>query len=94
MPFGQRLGPDGFVGGHVVLDDGAQYGQLAIIEQRAHLLPALRACVNAVLALSVPECQVYGSRRHGAITRGAQHGCGRYKRVAIDRQVTWSTLLA
>src|SRR5690606_41020618 len=31
--FHERLGPDRLLGGHVVLDDGAKHGQLAVVEQ-------------------------------------------------------------
>ena len=50
----ERLGPHGLLGGDVVLDDGAQHFELAVLEQR---------CTPPVgigrLALTRAECQVY-----------------------------------
>ena len=54
MPVDQRLGPDRFLRGDVVLDDGAQHLEFAVIERH-------RARTSA-LALGETERQVYVRR--------------------------------
>ena len=55
VPLGERLGPDRLARRDVVLDDGAQNRQLALVE---HGYLRRRADAGARLALSDPECQV------------------------------------
>ena len=55
MPVDQRLGPDRFLRGDVVLDDGAQHLEFAVIERH-------RARTSFALALGETECQVYVCR--------------------------------
>ena len=47
MPLDERLGADRLLGGDVVLDDGAQYGELAVLEH-AHLPGTLASRVPSV----------------------------------------------
>ncbi|GIH37633.1 hypothetical protein Mco01_06330 [Microbispora corallina] len=84
MPVGEGLGAHRLVGGHVVLDDGAQNGELAVVEQ------GVTSCAweTQSLALCVPECQVYGY--HPAACDNTMGSRG--KRTANPLQVTYAKL--
>ena len=55
VPLDQRLGADRLLGGDVVLDDGAQHGELAVV---LHCSPPSRLGTRS-LALVGSECQAY-----------------------------------
>ena len=56
VPLDQGLAADRLLGGDVVLDDGAQHVQLAVIEASSWS-PRSRLSVNVLLALHASECQ-------------------------------------